>query len=100
MITSTDSKPGTNIALCFNAGSSSLKFALFRCDQRGEHELASGSVSPLGSMQARASLTVRGFRSERACPNAGPAAAFAAVFALLKQQALPDATVVGHRIVH
>jgi len=95
-----DSKPGVDIALCFNAGSSSLRFALFRYDQHGEHDLASGAVAPLGSPQGRASLTVGGFRSERACPNAGPAAAFAAAFAALKEHALPDATVVGHRVVH
>jgi acetate kinase len=95
-----DSKMDADIALCFNGGSSSLKFALFRCDELGEHELASGIVSPLGSPSARASLTVGGLRSERPCPNASPAEAFAAAFALLKDQALPDATVIGHRIVH
>src|SRR5450432_2395949 len=95
-----DSMPATDIALCFNAGSSSLKFALFRCDQHGEHELACGSVWPLGGLDARVSLTVGGFRTERACPNAGPAEAFAAAFALLNEQALPDATVIGHRVVH
>jgi acetate kinase len=30
----------------------------------------------------------------------GPAEAFAAAFALLNEQALPDATVIGHRVVH
>ena len=95
-----DSKPTTDIVLCFNAGSSSLKFALFRYDDHGEHALASGIVAPLQSPDTHASLKVGGFGSGRACPNAGHAEAFAAAFALLKQRGLPDATVLGHRIVH
>ena len=95
-----DSKSTADVVLCFNAGSSSLKFGLFGFDAHGEHLLASGVVAQLGTSQARASLDIGAFHTDKACPNAGPAEAFAAAFSLLGDSTLPDASVVGHRVVH
>jgi acetate kinase len=92
--------PLEDIALCLNAGSSSLKFALFRVTAQTEDALASGAIEHLGSASARATLTVGAQRIERACAHADPADALNAAFQLLEEQGLPDATLVGHRVVH
>ena len=95
-----DSRSTADVVLCFNPGVSSLKFGLFSFDAHGEHRLASGVVSLLGTPQARASLDVGAFHSQKDCPNADFAEAVAAAIALLKQRALPEASVVGHRVMH
>jgi acetate kinase len=97
---SRSTRPPADIALCFNAGSSSLKFALFRVDAQGEHNLASGAVEQLGTASANASLNVDGVRRERPCANASASEALSAALALLGKERLPRATVVGHRVVH
>ena len=96
----TEYQSNVDVVLCFNAGSSTLKFGLFRFDDHGEHALASGIVSQLGTPQALARLEVGGLSAQMCCPNAGPVEASAAAIALLKKSALPRATVVGHRVVH
>ena len=95
-----DSESNDDVVLCFSAGSSSLKFGLFCFDAHGEHRLASGAVLQLGTAHSRVTLDVGSFHTEKPCPNAGPEAAFAAAFALLKASSLPQASVVGHRVVH
>jgi acetate kinase len=92
--------PEPGIALCLNAGSSSLKFALFRVDAASEQPLATGSVERIGGPDARAILQVGSETLERACPNAQAAQAFEVAFQLLEQCGLPRASVVGHRVVH
>jgi acetate kinase len=89
--------PGT--ILCLNAGSSSLKFALFQRGTDGEEELAAGSVEGLSTPNAHASLSVSGRRSETPSKN-DHAGALAAAFELLDRGRLPRATLVGHRVVH
>ena len=78
-----------NTVLCLNAGSSSLKFALFACGGQTEQELASGSVDHLGSEDARATLSVAGRSTQRECARAGPREALDAAFHLLDEQGLP-----------
>src|ERR1700761_3058593 len=61
----------TEIALCLNAGSSSLKFALFRATKTGEEKLAVGNVERLGTPAARVTLHVGESVVERAAAGAG-----------------------------
>jgi acetate kinase len=89
-----------DIALCLNIGSSSLKFALFRVSAGREECLASGLVEQLGTPSARARLEVGVVKVERACSGASVSDALRVAFALLAEQRLPQATVVGHRVVH
>ncbi len=89
-----------DVALCLNVGSSSLKFALFRVTPRAEALLASGSIDQLGSENARARLKAGEQHTERACPSLGLSESLGVVFAMLEQQGLPRASVVGHRVVH
>ena len=95
-----NSQSGTDIVLSFNAGSSSLKFGLFRCDDQAESALATGIVAQLGTPQASARLDAGAFPVQIGCPNAGPAEAFGTIFSLLKDSGLPEPSVVGHRVVH
>jgi acetate kinase len=64
--------------LCLNAGSSSLKFALFRVTERSEEELFQGAVEHSGSA----------------------AEGLGAAFERLAERNLPPPTLVGHRVVH
>src|SRR5882724_4665499 len=92
--------PREDIALCLNAGSSSLKFALFRVTARTEDSLAVGAIEHLGLPSARATLTIGERRVDRACAHADAADALNAAFQLLDEQRAPAATLVGHRVVH
>ena len=92
--------PRTDVALCLNVGSSSLKLALFQVTLRSEECVASGAVEQLGTDAARAHLTVGMQRVERACPRLNLSESLGVVFQLLDEQALPKASVVGHRVVH
>ncbi len=89
-----------HVALCLNIGSSSLKFALFQVTPLSEECLASGAIEQLGGAAARAHLTAGIERVERACPALNLSDSLGVVFQLLGEQALPKASVVGHRIVH
>ncbi len=90
----------TEIALCLNAGSSSLKFALFRATKTGEEKLAVGNVERLGTPAARVTLHVGESVVERAAAGAGIEQALRLAFELSEERGLPAPTVVGHRIVH
>jgi acetate kinase len=90
----------SDTALCLNAGSSSLKFALFRVDETAEESLAVGVIEGIGTPSARATLTASGKRSARPCPNTTAEAGLGVAFELLDEASLPTASVVGHRIVH
>ena len=94
-----EAEPAGDRILCLNAGSSSLKFALFQCSGEREEALATGSVSGLGTPHAQASLAVSGQHSEASSKN-DHAGALAAAFELLDRGQLPRATLVGHRVVH
>ncbi len=87
--------------LCFNSGSSSLKFALYQLDADAETLLALGAVERIGLNDGR--LWVHGATAESLADRGGDfedhqtavAAAFAAV-----QQGLAAPAAVGHRVVH
>lgn len=89
-----------DIALCLNVGSSSLKFALFRVALQSEELLAQGSIAELGGTNARARLQAGEQRHERPCPDSSLSESLGVVFAMLEEQGLPRASVVGHRVVH
>jgi acetate kinase len=74
----TDALPAQDIVLCLNAGSSSLKFALFRVTPESEESLAEGVVDHVRSAEA----------------------ALSDAFGKLDAQALPKPSLVGHRVVH
>lgn len=92
--------PPSPALLCLNAGSSSLKFSLYRA---GDERLAEGAVEGIGIGQdeARAWLGLAGGPT-RTVPGrwADHDAAARSVFALLREHALPEPAGVGHRLVH
>jgi acetate kinase len=70
--------------LCLNAGSSSLKYALFLVSGSGEERLGAGNVQGIGSKE-------------------GPEnheQAFVVALERLSREALPEPTVAAHRVVH
>ncbi len=91
--------------LCVNAGSSSLKFALYRfVGTPGDEEtlLAHGAAEQIGLPDTR--LWVRRVREAALVEQAGPLpdhrTAMDAVFSVLEAQRLPGPAAVGHRVVH
>jgi acetate kinase len=70
--------------LCLNAGSSSLKYALFSVSERREERLGAGNVEDIGSKDGPES-------HERA---------FAVALERLSREASPEPTVAAHRVVH
>ena len=96
-----------DVVLCINAGSSSLKFAMFVASRSGPavatgepRQIATGGVERLGGDDGRAWLHGFGPPAERTGKFADHAAALDASFALLEAARAPTATVVGHRVVH
>ena len=92
--------PPSPALLCLNAGSSSLKFSLYRA---GDERLAEGAVEGIGIGQDEARAWVRlAGGPARAVPGrwADHDAAARSVFALLREHALPEPAGVGHRLVH
>jgi acetate kinase len=86
--------------LCFNVGSSSLKFALYRIGE-GDALLARGAVEGIGAMEGRHWLqTQAGRRLEEAGRFASHRDATERVFAVLEAQRIVKPAGVGHRIVH
>ena len=85
--------------LVFNAGSSTLKFALFdmACN---EAELVRGTFERFSPEGCSLSLRSAEGRSERALPLRDIAAAIAAVPGLLADLGLDGIEAVGHRVAH
>src|SRR5207302_1532479 len=69
--------------LCLNAGSSSLKFALYRMGETKEELLTSGTM-----------------RADPTRESSQHRAAVRRVFADLEQRGVPAAAAIGHRLVH
>src|SRR2546421_8817080 len=69
--------------LCLNAGSSSLKFALYRMGEKKEELLTSGTT-----------------RADATRESSEHRAAVRQVFADLEQRGFPAAAAIGHRLVH
>lgn len=90
------------LILCLNSGSSSLKFAVYRCDHGDEVELARGAVE--GISQEHGRLWIRqptdSQRQESQRSFSSHQAAFEAMIDLLSTLKLPAFSVVGHRVVH
>lgn len=85
--------------LVFNAGSSSLKFAL--CDAAaGALPLLRGTFDRFGPEGCDLSLTVDGNRLRRDAPHRDMAAAIAAVPEILAEHGHERIDAVGHRLVH
>jgi acetate kinase len=66
------------VVLALNAGSSTLKYTLYRCDDAGEHELGAATLSAPGN----------------------PAAALSELLQRLPADLGEPITLVGHRLVH
>lgn len=85
--------------LCFNSGSSSLKFALYQIG--GDTRLARGAVEGIGTTAGRFWLTVSDRIVEDSPGDTGAHAhALRRVFASLAAHGLPRPAAVGHRVVH
>ena len=87
--------------LSLNAGSSSLKFAVYQL-RPAETRLANGAVERIGLPESRVWVRTRAGEvvEESAHDIADHASAARAVFGALKRQGLDAAAAVGHRIVH
>jgi acetate kinase len=91
-----------NVILSLNAGSSSLKFAVFRMEGEKEERSFSGAVEEIGAAESR--FWMRGAdnralidRRSR-CSNHGEA--LEAAFAGLTEQGAGAVSAAGHRVVH
>ena len=93
-------RPGQEIVLSINSGSSSLKFALFAATGGDPTPLAEGAVSRIGLDLGKAWLAMGDDRIERGSSFSNHATALDTAFALLAEIGAPDATLVGHRVVH
>jgi acetate kinase len=89
-MTAAGGAPG-GVVLCLNAGSSSLKTALYRFGADGSADAAAGAGGPAPMLLARDTL-------ERADGGAG--AAVEVALARLGDAGLPAPAAVGHRVVH
>lgn len=90
-----------DVVLCVNAGSSSVKLALFRAAEERLETMATASIQGLGGGQAR--LTVRRGAQVVDARDAGQLDhehAIATALPLLEKVAPRPISVVGHRIVH
>ena len=88
--------------LCLNSGSSSLKFAVYRCDQGDDVELARGAVEGIAQEHGRLWIQrpTDGERQESQQSFSSHQAAFEAAMDSLATLELPAISVVGHRVVH
>ena len=88
--------------LCLNSGSSSLKFAVYRCDNGDEVEVARGAVEGISQEHGRLWMQQPTFgeRQESQQSFSSHPAAFEAAMDSLSTLELPDFSVVGHRVVH
>jgi acetate kinase len=88
--------------LSLNAGSSSLKFALYRMPGEAEERVFSGAAEEIGAPEGRFWLRAAGNRAlaERHERFASHREAVAAMFAGLAEQGAKDFVAAGHRIVH
>jgi len=95
-----------SVILTLNAGSSSLKFAAYRCVREGEPDLlASGQIEGIGATAKGAVKTVSGETAELSFDGSlarvDHAAAMGAILDWLRQAGYDSSVAaVGHRIVH
>ena len=88
--------------LCLNSGSSSLKFAVYRCENGDDIEVARGAVEGIAQEHGRlwTQQPTDSQRQEIQLSFSSHQAAFEAAMDSLTTQALPAFSVVGHRVVH
>ena len=88
--------------LCLNSGSSSLKFAVYRCDNGDNIELMRGAVEGISQEHGRLWIQqpTDSQRQESRRSFSSHQAAFEATMDSLSMLALPAFSVVGHRVVH
>ncbi len=88
--------------LCLNSGSSSLKFAIYRCDNGDEVELVRGAVEGIAQEHGRVWIQKPTDSQRQEIPRSclSHQAAFEAAMDSLSTLALPAFSVVGHRVVH
>jgi acetate kinase len=88
--------------LCLNAGSSSLKFAVYRMEDAAEERVFSGAAEEISGPQGKFWLRGDGDRvlADRHQQFADHGTAVAAMFAGLAEQGTKDFIAAGHRIVH
>ncbi|ARN81685.1 acetate/propionate family kinase [Methylocystis bryophila] len=87
--------------LTLNAGSSSIKFALFEAAAPWPRLLAEGQVQGLGAQPSFEAATVRGYPVKRAMVGENHAAGLQQILQWLRE-AYPEIAIkaVGHRVVH
>jgi acetate kinase len=92
----------TRIVLALNAGSSSLKFGLYRVDHGRGELLCEGEAEQLGSSASQFwfQASESGEKQTRKLPLQDACAAAAQVLNALQESHAPAPHAVGHRIVH
>jgi acetate kinase len=94
--------PSEHPILCINSGSSSVKFALYQCNETDATLLANGTAKGIGSPDAR--LSIMGTSGETLADVQDDVPQLtAAIHTLLDRLAqlnLPQPVAVGHRVVH
>jgi acetate kinase len=91
--------PNRKLVLALNAGSSSLKFAVFAGEAGGERVL-SGKFDRVGLAGSDLSYVVSGCKSKRQVALANHAACLPLLETLLRELGFEDFAAVGHRVVH
>lgn len=88
--------------LCLNCGSSSLKFAVYRCDDGALTEIARGSVEGVSTGQGRlwCQRTSGQDRHESTDTSRSHSEAFDAAIKSLSALGLETFSAIGHRVVH
>lgn len=91
-----------NVILCVNAGSSSLKFALYAISESSEKKIAEGAIEGIGQTASR--LRIRNSQNQiledHQATFADVHETIGALFKALERPELPRPVAVGHRIVH
>src|SRR5436305_9602914 len=91
-----------NVILCVNAGSSSLKFALYTISPSDEKKIAEGAVEGIGQPSAR--LWIRDSQDRpvenRQAKFSNAHETIGALLSALERPELLQPGAVGHRIVH
>jgi acetate kinase len=88
--------------LCLNAGSSSLKFAVYRLRDSDEKRILSGAAEAIGVVGGRFWLKGNDGRTINDCSQEFPdhRKAVEAMFAALEEQGIRNLDAAGHRMVH
>ena len=88
--------------LCLNCGSSSLKFAVYRCEDSHESEIVRGAVEGVSTGQGRLWIQRSTKQEYQECTHAclSHSEAFEAALKSLSVHELPAFTAIAHRVVH